>query len=176
VVIVSGVRTAIDDFGGPLKDVSCLELGKIVILAAIDRAGIRKEEIDEVIMGNVLPGGLGQNPARQAMLAAGLPVEAGALTVNKVCGSGLKAVMLAAQAIMVGDADMIVAGGMENMYQAPYYLPKARTGYRLWDGKLVDGMVHDGLGIHWTISTWGSPLRMSLRSSTSAERIRIGLR
>lgn len=145
VVIVSGTRTAIDDFGGPLKDVSCLELGKIVILEAIKRAGIKEEDVDEVIMGNVLPGGLGQNPARQAMLLAGLPVERGALTVNKVCGSGLKAVMLAAQAIMVGDADIIVAGGMENMYQAPYYLPKARAGYRLWDGKLVDGMVRDGL-------------------------------
>lgn len=145
VVIVSGTRTAIDDFGGPLKDVPCLELGKTAIQEAIRRAGIRKEDVDEVIMGNVLPGGLGQNPARQAMLLAGLPVETGALTVNKVCGSGLKAVMLAAQAIMVGDADIIVAGGMENMYQAPYYLPKARAGYRLWDGKVVDGMVHDGL-------------------------------
>ena len=96
-------------------------------------------------MGNVLPGGLGQSPARQAMLMAGLPVEVGALTVNKVCGSGLKAVMLAAQAIMANDADIIVAGGMENMYLAPYYLLKARSGYRLWDEKLVDGMVHDGL-------------------------------
>ena len=145
VVIVSGTRTAIDDFGGPLKDVPCLELGKTAIQEAIRRAGIRKEDVDEVIMGNVLPGGLGQNPARQAMLLAGLPVETGALTVNKVCGSSLKAVMLAAQAIMVGDADIIVAGGMENMYQAPYYLPKARAGYRLWDGKVVDGMVRDGL-------------------------------
>lgn len=145
VVIASGVRTAIDDFGGPLRDVSCLELGKIVILEAIRRAGINKEDVDEVIMGNVLPGGLGQNPARQAMLLAGLPVEAAALTINKVCGSGLQAAMLAAQAIALGDADVIVAGGMENMYQAPYYLPKARGGYRLFDGKLVDGMVHDGL-------------------------------
>ncbi len=99
VVIVSGVRTAIDDFGGALKDVSCLELGKIVILEAIKRAGIKKEDVEEVIMGNVLPGGLGQNPARQAMLLAGLPVEVGAITINKVCGSGLKAVMLAAQAM-----------------------------------------------------------------------------
>jgi acetyl-CoA C-acetyltransferase len=145
VVIVSGVRTAIGDFGGALKNVSCLALGKIVILEAIRRAGIRKENVDEVIMGNVLAGGLGQNPARQAMLLAGLPVDVAAITVNKVCGSGLQAVMLAAQAVRVGDADIIIAGGMENMYQAPYYLPSARDGYRLWDGKLVDGMVHDGL-------------------------------
>ena len=145
VVIVSGVRTAIDDFGGPLKDVSATELGKIVIVEAIKRAGIRREAVDEVIMGNVLPMGLGQNPARVAMLLAGLPVDTAALTVNKVCGSGLKAVMLAAQAIALGDADIIVAGGMENMYQAPYYLPQARGGYRLWDAKLIDGMVHDGL-------------------------------
>ncbi|MFH0813752.1 MAG: acetyl-CoA C-acyltransferase [Pseudomonadota bacterium] len=145
VVIVSGVRTAIGDFEGGIKEVSALELGKLVILEAIKRAGIRQEDVDEVIMGNVLPGGLGQNPARQAMLMAGLPVEAGAITVNKVCGSGLKTVMLAAQAIIANDADIIVAGGMENMYLAPYYLPKARSGYRLWDGKLIDGMVHDGL-------------------------------
>jgi acetyl-CoA C-acetyltransferase len=101
--------------------------------------------VDEVIMGNVLPFGLGQNPARQAMIKSGLPMAGGAITVNKVCGSGLKAVMLAAQAIAVGDADVIVAGGMESMSRTPYYLDNARTGYRLWDGKLVDGMVHDGL-------------------------------
>ncbi|MBA7493247.1 Acetyl-CoA acetyltransferase [subsurface metagenome] len=145
VVIASAVRTAIDDFGGALKDVSCLELGKIVIVEAIRRAGINKEDVDQVIMGNVLPGGLGQSPARQAMLLAGLPVDTAAVTVNKVCGSGLQAAMLAAQAIALGDADIIVAGGMENMYQAPYYLPKARGGYRLFDGQLIDGMVHDGL-------------------------------
>lgn len=144
-VIVSGVRTAIGDFGGALRDVSCLELGRTVIVEAIRRAGIRKDNVDQVIMGNVLPGGLGQNPGRQVMLLAGLPVEVAALTVNKVCGSGLQAVMLAVQAIHVGDADIVVAGGMENMYQAPYYLSQARGGYRLWDGKLVDGMVHDGL-------------------------------
>ncbi|MBA7536983.1 Acetyl-CoA acetyltransferase [subsurface metagenome] len=144
-VIVSGVRTAIGDFGGALRDVSCLELGRIVIVEAIRRVAIKKDDVDQVIMGNVLPSGLGQNPARQAMLLAGLPVEVAALTVNKVCGSGLQAVMLAAQAIRVGDADIVVAGGMENMYQVPYYLSQARGGYRLWDGKLVDGMVHDGL-------------------------------
>lgn len=166
-VIISGTRTAIGDFGGSLKDVSSLELGKIVIQEAIRRAGIKKEDVDEVIMGNVLPGGLGQNPARQAMLLAGLPVETGALTVNKVCGSGLKAVMLAAQAVMVDDADIIVAGGMENMYQAPYYLPRARAGYRLWDGKLVDGMVHDGL---WDII---NDFHMGITAENVAEEFRI---
>jgi len=116
-----------------------------VIEEAVKRSRIPKEEVDEVIMGNVLPFGLGQNPARQAMIKARLPMSGGAITVNKVCGSGLKAVMLAAQVIMVGDAEVIVAGGMESMSRAPYYLENARTGYRLWDGKLVDGMVHDGL-------------------------------
>lgn len=145
VFIVGAVRTAIDDFGGGLKDVSCLELGKICIEEAIKRAGIKKEDVDQVIMGNVLPGGLGQNPARQAMLMAGLPFSTGALTINKVCGSGLKAAMLADQAIKTDDAEIVVAGGMENMYQAPYIQPQARSGYRLWDGKLVDSLVHDGL-------------------------------
>jgi len=145
VVIISAVRTAIGNFLGGLKDLSATELGAYVINEAIRRAGIRKEDVDEVIMGNVLPFGLGQNPARQAMIKAGLPWDVGCITVNKVCGSGLKAVMLAAQAIMVQDADIIVAGGMESMTRAPYYLDRAREGYRLWDGKLVDGMVHDGL-------------------------------
>ncbi len=144
-VIVSATRTPIDDFGGGLKDVSPLELGKTVMLEAMKRASVGNEEVDEVIMGNVLPGGLGQNPARQAMLMAGLPVEVAALTINKVCGSGLKAIMLADQAIKMGDADIVFAGGMENMYQVPYYMPKARDGLRIWDGKLVDGMIHDGL-------------------------------
>lgn len=145
VVIVSAVRTAIGNFQGALKDLSATELGGLVIKEAIKRAGITKEQVDEVIMGNVLPCGLGQNPARQAMIKAGLPWEVGCITVNKVCGSGLKAVMLAAQAIMVGDAQVVVAGGMESMTRAPYYLEHARDGYRLWDGKLIDGMVHDGL-------------------------------
>ena len=145
VVIIGAVRTAIGNFLGALSSFSATELGGFVIQEAVKRSGIRKEEVDEVIMGNVLPCGLGQNPARQAMIKAGLPMEGGAITVNKVCGSGLKAVMLAAQAIMAGDAEVIVAGGMENMSRAPYYLENARTGYRLWDGKLVDGMVHDGL-------------------------------
>lgn len=145
VVITSAVRTATGNFVGALSSFSATELGGKVIEEAVHRSNIQKKEVDEVIMGNVLPFGLGQNPARQAMIKAGLPMSVGAITVNKVCGSGLKAVMLAAQAIMVGDADVIVAGGMENMSRAPYYLENARTGYRLWDGKLVDGMVHDGL-------------------------------
>ena len=145
VVITSAVRTAIGNFLGALSSLSATELGRIVIEEAVKRSKIQKKDVDEVIMGNVLPFGLGQNPARQAMIKAGLPMSVGAITVNKVCGSGLKAVMLAAQAIMVGDADVIVAGGMESMSRTPYYLENARTGYRLWDGKIMDGMVHDGL-------------------------------
>jgi acetyl-CoA C-acetyltransferase len=145
VVITSAVRTAIGNFLGALSPFTTTELGGRVIEEAIKRSKIQKKDVDEVIMGNVLPFGLGQNPARQAMIKAGLPMSGGAITVNKVCGSGLKAVMLAAQVIMTGDAEVIVAGGMESMSRAPYYLENARTGYRLWDGKLVDGMVHDGL-------------------------------
>jgi len=145
VVITSAVRTAIGNFLGAMSSITATELGAKVIEEAVKRSDIRKEDVDEVIMGNVLPFGLGQNPARQAMIKAGIPMAGGGLTINKVCGSGLKAVMLAAQVIMAGDADVIVAGGMENMSRVPYYLDNARTGYRLWDGKLVDGMVHDGL-------------------------------
>jgi len=145
VVITSAVRTAVGNFFGALSPFSATELGGKVIEEAVKRSKIEKRDVDEVIMGNVLPFGLGQNPARQAMIKSGLPMSGGAITVNKVCGSGLKAVMLAAQAILAGDADVVVAGGMENMSRTPYYLENARTGYRLWDGKLVDGMVHDGL-------------------------------
>ncbi len=145
IVIASAVRTPVGDFNGMLRDISAVELGAIVIAEAVRRAGLQKECVDEVIMGNVLPTGLGQNPARQAMLKAGLPVEAGAITVNKVCGSGLKAVMLAAQAIACNDADIIVAGGMENMNQAPFYLEKARFGYRMGNAPIIDGMIHDGI-------------------------------
>jgi acetyl-CoA C-acetyltransferase len=145
VVITSAVRTPIGNFLGSLSSFSATELGGKVIEEAVRRSNIEKKEVDEVIMGNVLPCGLGQNPARQAMIKAGMPMEGGALTINKVCGSGLKAVMLAAQIITAGDADVVVAGGMESMSRAPYYLENARTGYRLWDGKLVDGMVRDGL-------------------------------
>lgn len=145
VVIVSAVRTPIGNFLGRLSSFSATDLGGIVIKEAIRRAAIETAQVDEVIMGNVLPAGLGQNPARQAMLKAGLPVEVGAITVNKVCGSGLKAVMLAAQAIRCGDAEVIVAGGMESMSQTPYYLERARTGYRMGNGKIIDGMICDGL-------------------------------
>ena len=144
-VITSAVRTAIGNFLGGLSTFTATELGGKVIEEAVRRSKIKMEDVDEVIMGNVLPFGLGQNPARQAMIKAGLPMSCGAITVNKVCGSGLKAAMLAAQAVMAGDADVIVAGGMESMSRTPYYLENARTGYRLWDGKVVDGMVHDGL-------------------------------
>ncbi|RLB16908.1 MAG: acetyl-CoA C-acyltransferase [Deltaproteobacteria bacterium] len=148
VVIVSACRTAIGDFAGSLKTVSATDLGARVIGEAVSRAGIEKKDVDEVIMGSVLPHGLGQNPARQSMVRAGLPWEVGALTVNKVCGSGLKAVMLGAQAIKCGDADVVVAGGQENMNLCPYMLKKARTGYRMNNDAIVDGMVHDGLWDH----------------------------
>ncbi len=144
-VIVSAVRTPLGSFNGSLGSMGATKLGGIVIEEAVKRAGIGKDQVNEVIMGQVLPCGYGQNPAKQAAIAAGMPWEVEAITVNKVCGSSLKAVMLAAQAIQVGDADVVVAGGMENMSLAPYYLEKARTGYRMGDGALVDSMVHDGL-------------------------------
>lgn len=146
VVISSGVRTPIGNFLGKLSGFSAVELGGIVINEAIRRSGIRKKDIDEVIMGNVLPCGLGQNPCRQAMIKAGdISFDVGALTVNKVCGSGLKAVMLLAQAIQAGDAEVGIGGGMESMSQAPHYLERARSGYRMGNGAIVDHMVHDGL-------------------------------
>ncbi len=144
-VIVSAVRTPLGAFNGSLSTIGATQLGAIVIEEAIRRAGIPKEEVNEVIMGQVLPCGYGQNPAKQAAVKANMPWEVECLTINKVCGSGLKAVMLAAQAIQVGDADVVVAGGMENMSMAPYYLEKARFGYRMGDGKLIDHMIHDGL-------------------------------
>ncbi len=148
VVVVSACRTAIGDFAGTLSGVSATDLGALVIKESIKRAGIDKGDVDEVIMGSVLPHGLGQNPARQSMLRAGLPYETGAMTVNKVCGSGLKAVMLGSQAIQCGDAEVIVAGGQENMNLCPYLLPKARTGCRMNNADVLDGMVHDGLWDH----------------------------
>ena len=148
-VIVSACRTPIGAFGGTLSGTSATDLGKIVILEALERAGIDKQLVDEVIMGNVLPAGLGQNPARQAMLKAGLDFNVGAITVNKVCGSGLKSVMLAAQAIQVGDAEVIVAGGLENMNLTPYYLLKGRTGVRMGHDQVIDGMMYDGLWDHF---------------------------
>jgi len=144
-VIVSAVRTPLGSFNGALAGIGATQLGAIVIEAAIGRAGIEKKAVNEVIMGQVLPCGYGQNPAKQAAVKAGLPWEAECITINKVCGSALKAVMLAAQAIQVGDAEVVVAGGMENMTMAPYYLPKARFGYRMGTGKLEDHMMHDGL-------------------------------
>lgn len=145
VVIVSAVRTAIGSFNGSLKNVSAPELGAIAIKGALEKAGVKPEQVDEVILGNVLQAGLGQNPARQAAIKAGLPVSVSAMTINKVCGSGLKAVHLAAQAIIAGDADIVVAGGMENMSQAPYLLNNAREGFRMGDQKLIDSMISDGL-------------------------------
>ena len=145
VVIVSAVRTAIGSFQGALKDVPATKLGAIVIEKALEKAGVSKDAVDEVIMGNVLQAGLGQNPARQASIQAGLPQSVSALTINKVCGSGLKAIHLATQAIIAGDADIIVAGGMENMSQSPYLLKNARDGFRMGDQKVVDSMISDGL-------------------------------
>ncbi|MCM3637776.1 acetyl-CoA C-acetyltransferase [Sporosarcina luteola] len=145
VVIVSAVRTAIGSFLGSLKDVSASELGGIVIKEALSRSGVKAEDVDEVIMGNVLQAGLGQNPARQAAIKGGLPETVPAMTINKVCGSGLKAVHLARQAILAGDADIVVAGGMENMSQAPFLLRNPREGFKMGDQKLVDSMISDGL-------------------------------
>ena len=145
VVIASAVRTPVGKFNGTLKDIPAPELGALVLKEAVRRACITPEELDEVIMGNVLQAGIGQNPARQAMIYAGFPVELPAFTVNKVCGSGLKSIMLAAQAIKAGDANIIAAGGQESMNMAPYLLRKARYGYRLFNGELVDAMVYDGL-------------------------------
>jgi len=143
--LAGAVRTPIGSFNGTLATVEATSLGSLVIKEALRRAGIPQDQVDEVIMGNVLPHGLGQNPARQAAIRAGMPWEVGCLTVNKVCGSGLKAVMLAVQAIQAGDADVVVAGGMENMSRCPYLLEKARTGYRMGHGTLVDAMILDGL-------------------------------
>ena len=145
VVIASAVRTAIGTFNGSLAPLSAVEIGSAVITEALKRAKVEPGAVDEVIMGNVLQAGLGQNPARQAAIHAGLPVETTAFTVNKVCGSGLKAVALAAQAILAGDADVIVAGGMESMSNAPYATDKARWGCRMGNVQLTDIMVHDGL-------------------------------
>ncbi len=144
-VIVSAVRTPLGSFNGALGTTGATQLGATVIAEAVRRAGIQKTDVNEVIMGQVLPCGYGQNPAKQAAVLAGLPWEAECLTVNKVCGSALKAVMLAAQAVQLGDAETVVAGGMENMSMAPYYLEKARFGYRMGPGTLQDHMVHDGL-------------------------------
>jgi acetyl-CoA C-acetyltransferase len=144
-VILSAVRTPIGKFQGALKTVTATQLGSLVVRAAVERAKLSPEQIDEVIMGNVISAGLGQNPARQAALGGGLTPEVAALTINKVCGSGLKAVGLAAQGILTGDSEIVVAGGMESMSNAPYLLPGARDGYRQGNATVVDSMIHDGL-------------------------------
>jgi len=145
VVIVSAVRTALGNFNGTLKNVSAPELGGTVIKGALEQAGVKPEQVNEVIMGNVLQAGLGQNPARQAAFKAGISESVSAMTINKVCGSGLKAVHLATQAILAGDAEIVVAGGMENMSQAPYLLKNARDGFKMGDQKLIDTLTSDGL-------------------------------
>jgi acetyl-CoA C-acetyltransferase len=144
-VIISGVRTPIGKFLGGLKPLSAVQLGAIAVKEAVKRAGLEPNQADECIMGNVVQAGLGQNPARQAALGGGLLPGVGAFTVNKVCGSGLKAVALAAQAIQCGDQEIVVAGGMESMSNAPYLIPKLREGYRLGNGEVIDSMIHDGL-------------------------------
>ena len=145
VVIASAVRTAIGTFGGSLKDIPAVDLGALVIKEAVNRAGINPELVNEVVMGNVIQAGLGQNVARQSAVKAGLPIEIPAMTINMVCGSGLRSVALAAQMIKAGDCDVVVAGGMENMSRAPYALETTRWGQRMGDGKLVDTMIKDAL-------------------------------
>src|SRR5918999_3448349 len=144
-VIISAVRTPVGKFQGGLKDFSATDLGALVVRESVRRANVRPEEVDEVIMGCVIQAGLGQNPARQAALRGGIPFGVSAVTINKVCGSGLKSVMMAAQGIQLGDSEIVVAGGMESMTNAPYLLPKAREGYRMGNGTLVDSMINDGL-------------------------------
>jgi acetyl-CoA C-acetyltransferase len=156
-VIVSAMRTPVGTFGGAFKDVPATELGVLAVRAALERAGISGDAVDEVVLGCVLQAGLGQNPARQAALGAGIPKEVPATTVNMLCGSGLKAVAIASQMIKAGDADVVVAGGMENMSRAPYLAPAARFGARMGSTELIDSMVHDGLtdafhGIHMGVT------------------------
>jgi len=167
VVIIGAARTAIGKFNGSLKDVPAPALGSVAIRAAVERSGLMPSDIEECLMGNVLSASLGQNPARQAAVGAGLPVEIGSTTINKVCGSGMKAVMLAANAIKAGEYEVIVAGGMENMNAAPYLLPQARFGYRLGDGKAIDHMVRDGL---WDAFT---DVHMGITAETVAERFHV---
>ena len=145
VVICSAVRTPIGSFQGALSPLSAADLGGLAVDEAVKRAGAKRGDVERVILGNVLPAAMGQAPARQAVIKAGLPVSVGAITVNKVCGSGLQALMFARREILVGDAQVLVAGGMESMTNAPYCLPKARSGYRMGNGEIVDTMIHDGL-------------------------------
>jgi acetyl-CoA C-acetyltransferase len=166
-VIVSACRTPLGSFNGSLGSIGATDLGAIVIRESVKRAGIDGQAVNEVIMGQVLPCGYGQNPAKQAAVKAGMPWEAECITVNKVCGSALKSIMLAAQAIQVGDADVVVAGGMENMSAAPYYLDKARFGYRMGAGKLEDHMIHDGL---WDIV---NDFHMGISNELCSERYKV---
>ncbi len=145
VVIASAARTPIGSFQGAFASLSAPDLGAVAVREAVKRAGAQPEQVERAIMGNVLSGGIGQAPARQCAIKAGLPVSAGAITVNKVCGSGLQAVMFARREILLDDADVIVAGGMESMTNAPYVLPKARSGFRMGNGEIVDSMIYDGL-------------------------------
>ena len=166
-VIVSAVRTPLGNFNGSLATMSATALGAIVIKEAIRRAGIDSAQVGEAIMGMVLPCGYGQNPAKQAVVQADLPWEVEALTINKVCGSGLKAVMLAAQAVQTGDAEVVVAGGMESMSMAPYFLKKARFGVRMGNDTLFDHMVHDGLWDHV------NDFHMGISNELCAERYQV---
>ncbi|MDA8211142.1 MAG: acetyl-CoA C-acetyltransferase [Clostridia bacterium] len=167
VVIVSAVRTAIGSFGGTLAQVPAAQLGEIVIREALSRAGVSAEQVDEVLMGNTLQAGQGQNPARQAAVRAGIPVEVPAITINKVCGSGLRAVSLGAQTILAGDSEVVVAGGMENMSMAPYLLPGNRWGQRMGDGEVVDSMIKDGLSCAFNL------YHMGITAENVAERFGI---
>src|SRR5690348_12565299 len=167
VVILSGVRTPVGKFQGALSDFTAPQLGAIAVREAVKRANVEPKLVDECIMGNVVTAGIGQNPARQAALFGGLAPEVGAMTINKVCGSGLKAVALAAQAIETGESSLVVAGGMESMTNAPYLLPQARKGYRLGNAQIVDSMVHDGL---WDVY---NDYHMGITGENVAEKYRI---
>ena len=170
VYLVSAARTPIGKFGGSLADVPATTLGGIAIAAAVERAGISPAQVDEVLMGQVVQAGVGQAPARQAALRGGLPDEVPATTINRVCGSGLKSVMLASALIRAGDAEVVVAGGMENMNQGPYLLPKARYGYRLGNAELVDATVHDGLWCSTEACHMGTHAeRVAIKSAVSRE-------
>ncbi len=166
-VILSAVRTPVGKFQGALSSFSATELGARVVAEVTHRAGIEPETVDEVIMGNVVQAGLGQNPARQAALRGGLNARLAAMTINKVCGSGLKAVAMAAQSVMLGESDIIVAGGMESMSNCPYLLPGARTGYRIGDSKILDSMIHDGL---WDVY---EDFHMGMTAELVAEKYKI---
>jgi acetyl-CoA C-acetyltransferase len=167
-VIVSAVRTPVGSFGGVFKDVPATELGARAVRAALERAGIAGEEVDEVVLGCVLTAGLGQNPARQAAIGAGIPKEVPATTINMVCGSGLKAVAIASQMIRAGDVEIVVAGGMENMTRAPYLMPSGRFGARMGDAQLIDSMLHDGL---WDAF---NDIHMGITAENLAEQYGIG--